>query len=142
MALLVRIFLREILQSVLGDLTITLYYWNWDNDGAAADVHCKTCSKAGNRFPDIYADASSPLYRSRSWRALVSSFPVDLNLMHVKHPSAEGRQLSDDIDLAMNCKVMDDGIMNLATIEDFYRKTFGGGGGGGEQKFPFHLFLF
>ncbi|KAL2613215.1 hypothetical protein R1flu_024907 [Riccia fluitans] len=119
-------FHERILQSVLGDPTFTLHYWNWDNDGAAADVRSKACSKAGNKFPAVYADPSSPLYRSRSWRASVSSLPVDLNLMRVKNPTAEDPQLSDDVVLATNCKVMHDG-MNPATNEDFYGKPFRAG---------------
>lgn len=57
-------FHERILQSLLGDPTFSLTYWNWDGaftvgDGSSTDG---SCLKQGQEFPSLFADPSLPTY--------------------------------------------------------------------------------
>ncbi|KAL3684081.1 hypothetical protein R1sor_002103 [Riccia sorocarpa] len=118
-------------QAILHCANAVVHFWNWDNDGMVVEGRSKGCTKAGNKFPSIYAHPSSPLYhQSRSWRSRVPSLPVDLGLTfdqtgHV--PTESDPQLPDDVVLARNSEVMAFWFNGDSSIRTFYGRPYRAG---------------
>ncbi|KAL3684083.1 hypothetical protein R1sor_002105 [Riccia sorocarpa] len=125
-------FHERILQSVLGDPSFTLHFWNWDNDGIVINGRSKGCTKSGHKFPSMYADPSSPLYhQSRSPGLDDPSLLVDLGrTLYFKDGETllpPGPQLPDDVVLARNTEAMAFWFNGDSSTRRFYGRAYRAG---------------